>query len=91
MGTHTPVQRLAYLGGWQHIYRFTNGYGASVIDHQFSYGRELAVIRFGSEDLDDFGLVYDTPVTDDVIGHLDDDRLADVLDEIAGLPNPALR
>ncbi|MBM37959.1 MAG: hypothetical protein CMO97_02685 [Woeseia sp.] len=52
----------------QLIYSFANGYGASVINSDTSYGTanqwEIAV-------LDNQGdLCYDTPITEDVLGHL---------------------
>ena len=55
-------------GGVQHVYSFSNGYGASVVKHDFSYGGkqglwELAVLE--GEDL-----CYTSGITDDVIGHL---------------------
>lgn len=67
--------------GIQRIYKFPNGYGASVVKHKFSYGGkdgkwELAVINNITDE--GFDLCYDTEITDDVIGHLNDpdvDRL----------------
>ena len=43
---------------------FPNGYGASIIKGDGSYGVELAVIT-------DEGLCYDTDITDDVIGNIE--------------------
>lgn len=72
--------------GSQIVYRFPNGYGASVVNHSFSYGTELAVIKFKSADNDNFDLVYDTPITSDVLGHLDHTKLLQALSEIKELP-----
>ncbi len=57
--------------GVQKVYQFENGYGASVISHDFSYGGkkglwELAVLDSGGS------ICYDTEITSDVIGHLND-------------------
>ena len=65
-----PVVDREINGGTQQIYRFDNGYGASVINSTISYGTEMAVIKFRSKDNADYVLVYDTPITDDVLGHL---------------------
>ena len=75
-------------GGDQLIWDFPNGYSASVIRHQYSYGHEkglweLAVMR-------DDTLVYDTPVADDVIGNLSEDEVDKLLIDIANLPAPTV-
>ena len=59
----------------QYLFRFDNGYGASVVKHHGSYGSyadlwELAVIHF--DDHAEWHLTYDTPITDDVEGFLED-------------------
>ena len=79
-----PVEEKALLGGVQRIYRFENSrYGASVVCHKASYSSkggkwELAVLY-------DDELCYDTPITDDVIGHLNDDDVQKILAKIANL------
>ena len=77
--------------GEQWLCRYANGYGASVVCDPYSYGSneelwELAVIRWRENNFD---IVYDTPVTDDVIGYLSEDDVAKLLCEIAALPAPA--
>ena len=80
----------AGLGGVQRLYRFGNGYGASVVCHRFSYGGEsglweLAVIKY-QKDGERFSLTYDTPITDDVIGHLPESAVDALLGQIEALP-----
>jgi len=63
---------------------FPNGYTVSVVRHRYSYGGdaglyELAVIRKGR-------IVYDTPVTDDVLGHLTEDAVTSIMKEVQELP-----
>ena len=77
-------------GGSQKVYKFDNGYGASVVSHQYSYGGseglfEVAVINFDINP-DGFVLVYDTPITSDVLGWQDDIDVEEVLDAIEKLP-----
>ena len=74
--------------GVQHVYEFPNGYGASVIKHDYSYGGkdglwELAVLNF---DLDREGaLDYNTDITGDVIGYLSWKNVETYLQEIMEL------
>lgn len=79
-GEHTAYH---FNHGPQHRFVFANGYGASVIQNEMSYGHdlglwELAVTRDG-------GLCYSTPITDDVIGRLTEQDVADLLVRIAAL------
>jgi hypothetical protein len=71
-----PVIDRSMNGGTQKIYRFKNGYGASVVSGPYTYGGEeglweLAVIQFDDEANDSFSLCYDTEITSDVEGHLE--------------------
>ena len=71
-------------GGVQRVYKFPNGYGASVIRHKGSYGFksglwELAVLDSSGD------LCYSTPITNDVIGYLTDEEVILKLNEIRGL------
>ena len=79
-------------GNKQWIYRFGNGYGASVVQGAYTYGGsvglfELAVLTF---DGDEHHLTYATPITDDVIGHLSVEEVAALLVQIAALPAEAV-
>jgi hypothetical protein len=71
-------------GQENHRFFFTNGYGASVIMTNFSYGGssglwELAVIDHKGK------LLYDTPVTSDVEGWLTIAGVNDLLRQISNL------
>jgi hypothetical protein len=85
-------QSIDHLNGVQALQFFPNGYGASVVRHSHSYGGEnglyeLAVIK-GDESL--WSIVYDTPITSDsdVVGHLTEDEVSDVLVQIENLSVP---
>lgn len=74
--------------GGQHIYRFGNEHGASVVRGPYTYGGpdglfELAVIVF---DGDEWDLTYATPITEDVLGYLQVAEVAELLVRIAALP-----
>lgn len=65
---------------------FKNGYGASIVQGEYSYGGKDGLFEIGVLD-GEGNLAYDTPVTDDVLGHLDRDGVAEVLEEIMTLPS----
>lgn len=72
------------IGHPQTIYKFPNGYGASVIKLNYIYfGIEIAVLSFdenGNWDID-----YSTPITNDVIGGLSEEARDEVLQQIFDL------
>lgn len=75
-------------GGSQVVHKFDNGFGASVVQHQFSYGGdeglyELGVIKFESED--EWHLNYSTEITDDVLGYLTEEDVQQYLNQIEQL------
>lgn len=75
------------IGGIQYVFRFKNGYGASVVKGEGSYGGEqdlweLAVLKF---DGDEYDLDYDTEITNDVEGYLTDEDVGDLLRRIKAL------
>lgn len=72
--------------GFQVVIRFPSGYGASLVKHSFSYGAiEIAVIKFNSKNNEDWKIVYDTPITNDVIGCNDATEARQVLSKIQAL------
>lgn len=71
-------------GGERKLFKFDNGYGASLVKCPLSYGGEdglweLAVLKNGE-------LCYDTPITGDVIGYLNDPEADEILEKISRLP-----
>ena len=75
------------IGGVQYRFRFENNYGASIVKHDYSYGRdddlwELGVISYRGNDWD---LDYDTDITGDVIGWLTDEEVRNLLQRIKDL------
>ena len=70
--------------GYQLVYQFDNGYGASVVKHDFSYGGKNG--KYEVAMLDNEGsLCYDTPITSDVIGYLTTSEVDKILVNISHL------
>ncbi len=74
--------------GERKVYKFENGYGASVIRTKYSYGYnlglwEIACIIFVNDE--DYEISYNNNVTDDVIGHLNWEDVEVILERINNL------
>lgn len=85
-----PVEIRQLNGGVQALFRFPNGYGASVVRGPFTYGGtaglwELAVLKWTGRGDTDFELTYETEITDDVIGHLSPAEVDELLSRIRRL------
>lgn len=83
MKTFKDLQFQTNTLGIQSRIEFTNGYGASIIKTPFSYGGkqglyELAILRDGD-------LCYTTPITNDVLGWLNEDDVNKALADIQNL------
>jgi hypothetical protein len=73
------------LGGKKARISFDNGYGASVICNSMSYGGpeglyELAVLNHNGH------IIYDTPITNDVLGWLSPNQVSETMLKIQSLP-----
>jgi hypothetical protein len=76
--------------GEQAFHIFDNHYGVSVVRGPYTYGGrkglyELAVVYMAPEDKES-QLVYDTPVTNDIMGYLTPDNITDVMAQVEALP-----
>jgi hypothetical protein len=76
--------------GEQAFHIFDNHYGVSVVRGPYTYGGrkglyELAVVYMAPEDKES-KIVYDTPVTNDVMGYLTPDNITDVMAQVEALP-----
>lgn len=74
-----------YIGHMQTVYKFPNGYGASVIEIYYLEEDyiEVAVVKF--DENGKYHLDFSTPITDDVIGVLDEEGRDKVLQQIFDL------
>lgn len=69
------IEKKPIWDGMQYLFRFDNGYGASVVKHHGSYGSYA----------DLWELAVDTPITDDVEGFLEDEDVRNLLKQIRDL------
>lgn len=70
--------------GVGYVYEFENGYGASVVSHDVSYGGDRGLYEIAV--LDSKGdLCYSTPITDDVVGYAGKTTVYETLDRIKSL------
>lgn len=88
---YTPILEKKLNGGVQKLFKFENGYGASVVSNEFSYGGdkglwELAVVLvYENEGRLSWKLTYDTPITEDVLGWLTWEEVEETLKQIEEL------
>ncbi len=73
--------------GIQALKFFDNGYGVSVVKFSGSYGYlqglyELAILK-GVEG--NWEICYDTPITEDVLGHLTEEHVTNLLSQVQSL------
>lgn len=69
---------------------FGNHYGVSIVRGPYTYGGkqglyELAVLHMAPGD-EYSQLVYDTPITNDVMGHLTPDDITKIMKQVEELP-----
>lgn len=83
-GTEHAATHHSLNGGDQYKFKFANGYGASVVRHNYSYGRETG--KWELAVLNGERISYDTPLTDDVLGYLSESDVAEYLNAIEALP-----
>ena len=79
--------RLGGMAGIQAFAKFPNGYEASIIRGFGSYGADQGLYELAIFCGDD--IVYDTPITDDVLGHLCPSDVTEILAQIEALPERA--
>lgn len=67
---HLVLERANDIGGVQRVYRFSNGYGLSLINlpmaHAYPFAWEAAVLKDVPEDGHGGEIDYTTPLTEDV-------------------------
>ena len=78
------VPHAAGMGGVMSRIKFENGYGASVVKSEYTYGGKDGLYEIAVLDSDG-NLTYATSVTDDVIGYLRPEDVTDVMAKIQQL------
>jgi len=88
---HFVIHRKKSKDGYTHnqvVFKFPNGYGASLIQGDYTYGGdqglfEIAVLIFTPDNK--WEICYDTHITDDTLGYLTEDEVLDTLQNIYNL------
>jgi hypothetical protein len=82
--TFEDINFTPHYGGIAGKIMFENGYGASVIRSEHSYGGSRGLYELAVLD-NDVKLTYDTPITDDVLGYLKPEEVTNYLIQIQDL------
>ena len=89
MQGHTETKSVH--GGVQHLFRFGNDFGASVVRHDGSYGNrngeglwEIALIQYSGDEWD---FVYEREMFSDVIGWQNEEEIEEIVNWIRALPS----
>ncbi len=79
-------QDLKFEGGYgiRAVITFDNGYSASVVRTESSYGGKAGLYELAVLDKDG-NICYNTPITDDVLGWLKEDDVTEALQRIEAL------
>jgi len=77
--------RYQSFDGFRVRYAFDNGYGASVVCHSGSYGGPEGLFEIAVLDNKTGKLLYDTPITGDVLGYCTQKEVENTLINILGL------
>jgi hypothetical protein len=72
--------------GIQAVMHFENGYGASIVKSNYSYGGKMGLYELAVVDSDG-DVVYDTPVAGGVIGYLREEDVTEGMRRIQLLQN----
>ena len=70
--------------GEQCIVRFPNGFAASIVKGPYTYGGPEGLYEIAVFDKEG-NITYDTPITDDVLGYLNETDVSDTLIKIKEL------
>lgn len=72
------------IKGVKAVAQFENGFGASIIKTEYSYGGRDGLYEMAVLDSDG-SITYDTSITDDVLGYLTENEVETYLDHISQL------
>lgn len=74
-----------YNGEIRYVYIASNGYKASIVQSPMSYGGNVGLYELAVMDQEE-NILYDTPITNDVLGWLTVEEVNTVIAEIEKLP-----
>lgn len=73
-------------GAYFQLREFDNGYAVSIISHAHSYGGSRGDFEVAVLNAENGQIIYDSPVTHDVLGYLDFAEVAKVIAKVEALP-----